>query len=126
MPGSPERRREHDHGDAARRRAEREARMVTIAPSRRSGLARAGMLLALSLALAAIASCSSKSSSSTDNADASADGADASDVAPPSCGVPSSFAWNSTGVLLSPVSDATHNLTAIKDPSVVYFDNKWH
>ena len=100
--------------------------MVTIALSRRSRAARAGMLFALALALAAIASCSSKSSSSADITDASADGADASDVAPPSCGVPTSFAWNSTGVLLSPVSDATHNLTAIKDPSVVYFDNKWH
>jgi endo-1,4-beta-xylanase len=98
--------------------------MVTIAPSRRSGLARAGMRFALALALAA--SCSSKSSSSANNADASADGADAGDAAPPSCGVPTSFAWNSSGVLLSPVSDATHSLTAIKDPSVVYFDNKWH
>jgi endo-1,4-beta-xylanase len=41
------------------------------------------------------------------------------------CGVPSSFSWSSSGVLLGPQSDATHNLTAIKDPSVIYFDGKW-
>src|SRR5215471_904818 len=44
----------------------------------------------------------------------------------PSCGVPSSFAWSSTGPVLRPKSDATHNLVAIKDPSIVYFNNKWH
>ena len=29
-------------------------------------------------------------------------------------------------MLLGPVSDATHSLTAIKDPSLVYFNNQWH
>ena len=43
-----------------------------------------------------------------------------------SCGVPTSFQWSSTGVVLSPKSDATHNLVSIKDPSIVYFNNKWH
>src|SRR4051812_22862885 len=42
------------------------------------------------------------------------------------CGVPSTFAWSSTGALLSPQSDATHNLASIKDPSIVYFNGKWH
>jgi endo-1,4-beta-xylanase len=28
--------------------------------------------------------------------------------------------------VLAPKSDAKHNLVAIKDPSVVYFNNKWH
>ncbi len=82
---------------------------------------RASALLGLALAASAIAGCSSKSS--TDNVDSST--ADASDAAA-SCGVPASFAWNSSGVLLSPVSDATHPLAAIKDPSVVYFNNQWH
>jgi endo-1,4-beta-xylanase len=43
-----------------------------------------------------------------------------------SCGVPASFQWASSGALLSPVSNATHNLVAIKDPSVVYYNNTWH
>lgn len=34
--------------------------------------------------------------------------------------------WKSTGVLIKPVSDETHNLVSIKDPSVVRFDNRWH
>ena len=47
--------------------------------------------------------------------------------APPSdCGIPTSFAWSSTGMLLSPVSDATHDLVAIKDPSLVYVNGTWH
>lgn len=40
--------------------------------------------------------------------------------------LPSSFQWNSSGVLISPKSDATHSLSAVKDPSVVFYDNKWH
>jgi endo-1,4-beta-xylanase len=96
--------------------------MVAIAPSP-PRLSRAGTLIGVALALGAIASCSSKSSATVD---AGSDATDASDTAPPSCGAPTSFAWNSTGVLLSPVSDATHSLTAIKDPSVVYFNNQWH
>jgi hypothetical protein len=43
-----------------------------------------------------------------------------------SCGVPSSFAWSTGGPVLMPKSDATHNLVSIKDPSVVYFNDKWH
>jgi endo-1,4-beta-xylanase len=46
--------------------------------------------------------------------------------APASCGVPASFAWSSTGVLLGPKSDETHNLVSIKDPSIVRFNDKWH
>ena len=42
------------------------------------------------------------------------------------CGVPASFAWSSSPVLLAPISDATHDLVSIKDPSVVFFDGKWH
>ena len=34
--------------------------------------------------------------------------------------LPSSFTWSSSGMLISPKSDATHSLSAIKDPSVVY------
>jgi endo-1,4-beta-xylanase len=42
------------------------------------------------------------------------------------CGVPSAFAWSSTGPILAPVSNVTHQLVAIKDPSVVYYNGKWH
>lgn len=43
-----------------------------------------------------------------------------------SCGVPTSFKWTSTGPVLAPVNDATHTLAAIKDPSIVYYNNAWH
>lgn len=42
------------------------------------------------------------------------------------CGVPTSFQWSSTGPVLSPVSDATHNLVSIKDPSAIYYNGNWH
>ena len=51
-------------------------------------------------------------------ADADAGATDAGADAPEMCGVPSSFSWSSSGGLLGPRSDAVHNLTAIKDPSV--------
>lgn len=64
-------------------------------------------------------------SSERDAADGLADApAQATDAE--SCGVPASFRWSSSGVLLSPRSDATHDLVGIKDPSVVYFSGKWH
>jgi endo-1,4-beta-xylanase len=44
----------------------------------------------------------------------------------PTCGVPASFRWSSTGVVLVPQSDATHDLVSIKDPSIVSVDGKWH
>jgi len=34
--------------------------------------------------------------------------------------------WKSTGVLINPVSDETHNIVSVKDPTVVRYDNKWH
>jgi Glycosyl hydrolase family 62/Cellulose binding domain len=47
-------------------------------------------------------------------------------TAPPTGSLPSSFRWSSSGVLISPKSDATHNIAGIKDPSVVFFNGKWH
>jgi endo-1,4-beta-xylanase len=44
----------------------------------------------------------------------------------PACAPPAAFAWSSTGAVLVPKSDATHNLVSIKDPSVVHFNGKWH
>jgi len=34
--------------------------------------------------------------------------------------------WKSTGVLIKPVSDETHTIVSVKDPTVVHYDNKWH
>jgi hypothetical protein len=34
--------------------------------------------------------------------------------------------WSSTAPLMSAISDSTHNLVAIKDPSVVYYNGNWH
>ena len=51
---------------------------------------------------------------------------DAAPDAPSNCGVPASFAWSSTGPLLAPISDSNHNLVAVKDPSVVFYNDSWH
>jgi hypothetical protein len=45
---------------------------------------------------------------------------------PPAGGLPSSFRWSSSGVLISPKSDATHAVAGIKDPSVVYYNGRYH
>src|SRR5262245_26759445 len=34
--------------------------------------------------------------------------------------------WKSTGVLVAPVSDETHNLVSVKDPTIVRFNDLWH
>jgi endo-1,4-beta-xylanase len=46
--------------------------------------------------------------------------------ADPSCPLPDSFRWASTGPIIAPVSDPTHDLVAIKDPTVVFFAERWH
>ncbi|GAA4719633.1 non-reducing end alpha-L-arabinofuranosidase family hydrolase [Phytohabitans rumicis] len=45
---------------------------------------------------------------------------------PPTGSLPASYRWSSSGVLISPKSDATHNIAGIKDPSVVYANGRWH
>jgi Glycosyl hydrolase family 62 len=34
--------------------------------------------------------------------------------------------WKSTAALIKPVSDATHTLVSVKDPTIVRYNNKWH
>ena len=75
---------------------------------------------ALVAVVAAAVGCSSNPGARPDAA-----GADTSDGAA-SCGVPASFAWSTGAPVLSPVSDATHSLVAVKDPSIVYFNGKYH
>ncbi|GAA0255008.1 hypothetical protein GCM10010492_64740 [Saccharothrix mutabilis subsp. mutabilis] len=45
---------------------------------------------------------------------------------PPTGSLPSSFRWSSSGILISPKPDATHPNVAVKDPSVVYHNGKYH
>lgn len=40
-------------------------------------------------------------------------------------GLPSSFAWKSSGVLISPHSDS-HDIVSVKDPSVVRYNGRWY
>ncbi len=40
--------------------------------------------------------------------------------------LPAGFQWSSSGALIAPKSDATHTIAGIKDPSVVYYNGKWH
>jgi endo-1,4-beta-xylanase len=50
-------------------------------------------------------------------------------VAPPGgtpCVLPSSFRWTSSDPIIAPVSDPAHDLVAIKDPTVVFFNERWH
>jgi endo-1,4-beta-xylanase len=41
-------------------------------------------------------------------------------------GLPATFNWVSTGPILVPKSDAAHELVAIKDPTIVRFNDRWH
>lgn len=34
--------------------------------------------------------------------------------------------WKSTGVLIKPVSDETHQIVSVKDPTIVRYDDRWH
>lgn len=36
------------------------------------------------------------------------------------------FKWTSSNKLISPIPDKDHPILSVKDPSVVYYDNKWH
>jgi hypothetical protein len=40
--------------------------------------------------------------------------------------LPATLGWTSSGPLISPKSDAAHNLVAVKDPTVVYFGDRFH
>ncbi|MDX3233079.1 non-reducing end alpha-L-arabinofuranosidase family hydrolase [Streptomyces sp. ME19-01-6] len=40
--------------------------------------------------------------------------------------LPTRYSWSSSGILMSPKSDSTHNIAGLKDPSVVYYNGKYH
>jgi len=70
-------------------------------------------------AVALLVGCSSKSASMPIAPP------DAAQDLGPTCGVPTRFAWTSAGPILAPQSDATHDLVALKDPSVIHYGNLW-
>jgi endo-1,4-beta-xylanase len=41
-------------------------------------------------------------------------------------GLPASFLWTSSGAIIVPKSDASHDLVAVKDPTVVHYQDRWH
>jgi endo-1,4-beta-xylanase len=44
----------------------------------------------------------------------------------PACEIGQSIRWTATEPVLSPVSDASHDILAVKDPTVVRFNDRWH
>lgn len=40
--------------------------------------------------------------------------------------IPSSFAWSSSGPVVSPAATERYPIVSVKDPSVVYFGDAWH
>jgi endo-1,4-beta-xylanase len=49
----------------------------------------------------------------------------AADASESIAGLPSSFQWSSTGPLISPKPDATHDIVSVKDPSVIRYKDRW-
>jgi hypothetical protein len=48
-------------------------------------------------------------------------------VPPPAvCDISANLRWSSSGPLIAPVSNATHNLVSIKDPTVIFYNDRWH
>jgi hypothetical protein len=42
------------------------------------------------------------------------------------CDLPASFAWTTGSPVITPQSDASHDLVAVKDPTIVRFNDLWH
>ena len=39
---------------------------------------------------------------------------------------PATYAWSSTGPLISAIPNATHPIVSVKDPTAVYYNNQWN
>ncbi|MFI1354207.1 non-reducing end alpha-L-arabinofuranosidase family hydrolase [Streptomyces sp. NPDC020898] len=46
--------------------------------------------------------------------------------APDAAALPSRYSWSSSGAMIGPKSDATHNIAAVKDPTVVQYNGRYH
>jgi endo-1,4-beta-xylanase len=42
------------------------------------------------------------------------------------CSLPARFQWNASQPVMVPISDATHDLVAVKDPTILRFNDRWH
>jgi endo-1,4-beta-xylanase len=42
------------------------------------------------------------------------------------CALPARFQWKASQPVMVPISDATHDLVAVKDPTVLRFNDRWH
>jgi len=51
---------------------------------------------------------------------------DAPETGGETCELAATLQWNASGPVLAPPSDATHDLVAVKDPTVVHFNDRWH
>ena len=56
----------------------------------------------------------------------SSGGGGISDAGGASCELAPSIQWSGSAPLIAPVSDATHDLVAVKDPTVVNYNGRWH
>jgi endo-1,4-beta-xylanase len=98
---------------------------------RRPNLSRAACLLALALASCLTPPGAPPQSAAGAPAAAPAPAAAAA-VPRPSVsrravpGLPPAIAWTSSAPLIVPKSDAAHDLVAVKDPTVVHFNGRWH
>jgi hypothetical protein len=41
-------------------------------------------------------------------------------------GLPAALSWTSSQPIIVPTSDAKHDLVAVKDPTIVRFNDRWH
>ncbi|WP_199443641.1 non-reducing end alpha-L-arabinofuranosidase family hydrolase [Umezawaea beigongshangensis] len=102
------------------------ARLLT---PRRSRLA---VLAAVPLAAVSVLTAASAPASAAPGCSVSHPARCADRAAPPTtttaaeADLPSSFRWSSSGVLISPKPDSTHANVAVKDPSVVHHNGKYH
>lgn len=56
-----------------------------------------------------------------------AGGSGAGTAGSPGCELPATLTWTTPSApVFAPPSDATHELVAVKDPTVVYFGDRWH
>jgi hypothetical protein len=59
-----------------------------------------------------------------DAGDTPDDAGDSGNTTP--CDLPASFQWTASDPVIVPRSDASHDLVAVKDPTVVRFNHRWH
>lgn len=86
---------------------------------RRSGYTLGFLLLSTAMPSLGSAGCTSDGPATGDDG---AGGGGEQDE--PDCEIPSNFSWSASEELIGPVSD--DGIVAIKDPTVVFFEDKWH